>query len=113
MSVVEWFDRPAVPVAYAVLIGEVASSFGVGPELFEAAGIAPDALADADGRLTAIQAGNLLQVGMDLTREPGFGYEIGLRSRLFGVISTSGRGSSVGSRACRRSTWRYWAAVVG
>jgi AraC-like DNA-binding protein len=96
MSVVEWFDRPAVPVAYAVLIGEVASALGVGPELFEAAGITPDALADADGRLTAIQAGSLLQVGMELTREPGFGYEIGLRSSLtshgvmaFGLLTSA------------------------
>ena len=82
MTVVEWFDRPAVPVAYAWLIAEVASSFGVGPELFEAAGIAPDALVDPDGRLTAMQAGSLLYWGMELSQEPGFGYEIGLRSSL-------------------------------
>jgi AraC-like DNA-binding protein len=96
MSVAEWFDRPAVPVAYALLIGDVASSFGVGPELFEAAGIAQDALADPDGRLTAMQAGSLLHFGMELSREPGFGYEIGLRSSLtshgvmaFGLLTSA------------------------
>jgi len=96
MTVVEWFDRPAVPVAYAWLIAEVASSFGVGPELFEAAGIAPDALVDPDGRLTAMQAGSLLYWGMELSQEPGFGYEIGLRSSLtshgvmaFGLLTSA------------------------
>lgn len=96
MSVVEWFDRPAVPVAYALLIGDVASSFGVGPELFEAAGIAPDALVDPDGRLTATQAGSLLHFGMEFSGEPGFGYEIGLRSSLtshgvmaFGLLTSA------------------------
>lgn len=96
MSVVEWFDRPAVPVAYALLIGDVASSFGVGQELFEAAGVAPEALVDPDGRLTAMQAGSLLHFGMELTREPGFGYEVGLRSSLtshgvmaFGLLTSA------------------------
>lgn len=93
---VEWFDRPAVPVAYGLLIGEVASSFGVGAELFEAAGIAPDALVEPDGRLTATQAGSLLHCGMELSGEPGFGYEIGLRSSLtshgvmaFGLLTSA------------------------
>ncbi|HJR90142.1 MAG TPA: AraC family transcriptional regulator [Aeromicrobium sp.] len=96
MSVVEWFDRPAVPVAYGLHIAEVAASFGVGPELFDAAGIAPDAIADPDGRLTAMQAGSLLLRGMELTGEPGFGYEIGLRSSLtshgvmaFGLLTSA------------------------
>src|SRR5690349_11128787 len=93
---VEWYDRPAVPVAYGLHIGEVASSLGVGPELFDAAGIPPAALADPDGRLTAIQAGSLLNVGMELSGEPGFGYEVGLRSSLtshgvmaFGLLTSA------------------------
>jgi AraC-like DNA-binding protein len=96
MTVVEWFDRPAVPVAYGLLLAEVASSFGVGPELFDAAGVAPDALADPDGRLTAMQAGSLLHFGMELSQEPGFGYEVGLRSSLtshgvmaFGLLTSA------------------------
>lgn len=96
MTVVEWFDRPAVPVAYGLLIADVAAAFGVGPELFEAAGLAPDALADLDGRLTAMQAGGLLHCATELSREPGFGYEIGLRSSLtshgvmaFGLLTSA------------------------
>jgi AraC-like DNA-binding protein len=96
MTVVEWFDRPAVPVAYGSLLAEVASSFGVGPELFAAAGVAPEALADPDGRLTAMQAGSLLHFGMELSQEPGFGYEVGLRSSLtshgvmaFGLLTSA------------------------
>lgn len=92
----EWFERPAVPVAYASLIEEAAAPFGVGPELFAAAGIGPEALADPEGRLTALQAGLLLQRGMELTGEPGFGYEIGLRSSLtshgvmaFGLLTSA------------------------
>ncbi|HUP99067.1 MAG TPA: AraC family transcriptional regulator [Aeromicrobium sp.] len=93
---VEWFDRPAVPVAYGLHIAEVAASLGVGPELFEAAGIPPEALADPDGRLTANQAGSLLHVAAELSGEPGFGYEIGLRSSLtshgimaFGLLTSA------------------------
>ena len=93
---VEWFDRPAVPVAYGLHIAEVAASFGVGPELLDAAGISPDALADPDGRLTAMEAGTLLQLGVELTGEPGFGYEVGLRSSLtshgvmaFGLLTSA------------------------
>ena len=33
------------------------------------------------------------------------------RSRPFGVMTTSGR--AIGSSACRRSRWKYWADVVG
>lgn len=82
MTVVEWFDRPAVPVSYGLLIEEVAGDFGVGPELLDAAGVSRGALADTEGRLTALQAGLLLHHAVELTGEPGFGYEIGLRSSL-------------------------------
>ena len=79
---VEWFDRPAVPVAYGLLIEEVASDFGVGPELLDAAGLSRSQFVDTDGRLTAMQAGLLLHHALQLTEEPGLGYEIGLRSSL-------------------------------
>lgn len=92
----EWFDRPAVPVAYGILIQEVAASFGVGPELLDAAGVPRSAFGDPDGRLTALQAGALLLHGRELTGEPGFGYEIGLRSSLtshgvmaFGLLTSA------------------------
>jgi AraC-like DNA-binding protein len=94
--VAEWFDRPVVPVAYGILIQEVAASFGVGPELLDAAGVPRSAFGDPDGRLTALQAGALLLHGLELTREPGLGYEIGLRSSLtshgvmaFGLLTSA------------------------
>lgn len=85
----EWFDRPAVPVAYGLLIEEVAADFGVGPELLDAAGLSRAMFADTDGRLTAMQAGLLLHHALELSGEPGLGYEIGLRSSLtsHGVIA--------------------------
>ena len=92
----EWFDRPAVPVAYGLLIEEVAAGFGVGPELLDAAGLSRAEFVDTDGRLTAMQAGLLLYYALELTGEPGLGYEIGLRSSLtshgvmaFGLLTSA------------------------
>lgn len=92
----DWLDRPAVPVAYAVLIEEVAGAFGVGPELMRTAGVDRGVLADPSGRLSARQAGALLEHARDLTGEPGFGYELGLRSSLtshgamgFGLLTSA------------------------
>lgn len=92
----EWFDQPVVPVGYGLLIEEVAASFGVGTELLAAAGLSATAFADPQGRLTPLQAGHLLLHGMNLTREPGLGYEIGLRSSLtshgimgFGLLTSA------------------------
>ncbi|XBB67348.1 AraC family transcriptional regulator ligand-binding domain-containing protein [Nocardioides sp. WV_118_6] len=92
----EWFDQPVVPVGYGLLIEEVAASFGVGPELRAAAGLPATAFADPQGRLTPLQAGHLLRLGMDLTGEPGLGYEIGLRSTVtshgvmgFGLLTSA------------------------
>jgi AraC-like DNA-binding protein len=94
--VVDWLDRPAVPVAYAALIEEVAATFGVGPELLAAAGVDRSAFADPSARLTARQAGALLHHARELTGERGFGYEVGLRSSLtshgamgFGLLTSA------------------------
>jgi AraC-like DNA-binding protein len=94
--VVDWLDKPAVPVAYAVLIEEVAATFGVGPELLARAGVDRSAFADPTARLSARQAGALLHHARELTGEPGFGYEVGLRSSLtshgamgFGLLTSA------------------------
>lgn len=93
---VDWPDRPAVPVAYGLLIEEVAATFGVGPELLEAAGVPRAAFADPTARLSVRQAGSLLFHARELTGEPGFGYEVGLRSSLtshgamgFGLLTSA------------------------
>ena len=97
MTVVEWFDRPAVPVAYGLLVGRggvvVRGRTGV---VRRRRGGAVTHLADPDGRLTAMQAGSLLHFGMELSQEPGFGYEVGLRSSLtshgvmaFGLLTSA------------------------
>ena len=92
----DWFDRPAVPVTYGLLIEEVARSFGVGDELLAAAGVARSAFADPSARLSVRQAGSLLHHARELTGEPGFGYEVGLRSSLtshgtmgFGLLTSA------------------------
>jgi AraC-like DNA-binding protein len=94
--VADWFDRPAVPVAYGVLIEEVARSFGVGDELLDAAGVPRSAFADPSARLSVRQAGSLLHHARELTGQPGFGYEVGLRSSLtshgtmgFGLLTSA------------------------
>jgi len=91
------FDRPAVPVGYAQLVLDVAATHDVaGPELLAAADIPPAMLEDPNGRLTAWQAGALLLLAMEQSGEPGFGYEIGLRSSLtshgvmaFGLLTSA------------------------
>jgi AraC-like DNA-binding protein len=94
--VANWLDRPAVPVAYGLLIEEVAATFGVGAELWEAAGVTRDAVDDPSARLSARQAGSLLHHARELSAEPGFGYELGLRSSLtshgamgFGLLTSA------------------------
>jgi AraC-like DNA-binding protein len=94
--VADWFDRPAVPVAYGLLIEEVAQSFGVGDELLAAAGVPRSDFADPSARLSVRQAGSLLHHARELTGEAGFGYEVGLRSSLtshgtmgFGLLTSA------------------------
>src|ERR1044072_1404013 len=91
------FDRPAVPVGYAQLILDVAATHAVaGEELLAAAEVPPELLDDPSGRLTAWQAGALLLLAMEMSDEPGIGYEVGLHSSLtshgimgYGLISSA------------------------
>ncbi len=98
------FTRPAVPVAYGQLILDVVATHGVEPRaLLDAAEVAPEVMADPNGRLTAVQSGLLLWHAMELTGEPAIGYEIGLHSSLtshgimgYGLISSSSVRQAIG-----------------
>jgi AraC-like DNA-binding protein len=90
------FDRPAVPVGYAQLLLDVAATHDVaGDTLLAAANVPSELLDDPRARLTAWQAGALLLLAMELSEEPGIGYEVGLHSSLtshgimgYGLISS-------------------------
>jgi AraC-like DNA-binding protein len=74
-------DKPAVPVMYALLILDVARDHGADPtEVLARAGIPAALVDDPAGRLSANQAATLLLSAVRVSGEPGFGYEIGLRS---------------------------------
>lgn len=91
------FTKPFVPVAYALLILEVAERHGVHQrELMRETGIPDDLLEDPNARLTVLQAGSLLYQAMQRSGEPAFGYEIGLHSNLtshglmgYGLLSSA------------------------
>lgn len=79
----EDLEKPAVPVAYGLLILEIAADHGVAREaMLDGADFPPDLLGSADARLSLLQAGRLLFRGMQLSGDRAFGYEIGLRSNL-------------------------------
>jgi AraC-like DNA-binding protein len=92
----EHLNRPAVPIAYGLLILEIASERGVKREnLLGGSNIPADIWGKADARLSLVQAGGLLFRAMQLSNDPAFGYEIGLRSKLtshgfigYGVMSS-------------------------
>lgn len=76
-------SKPAVPIAYGILILELAAERGVNRETMLAGSNIPPALWDqADARLTLVQAGGLLYRAMHLSKDQALGYEIGLRSNL-------------------------------
>jgi AraC-like DNA-binding protein len=89
--------KPVVPVGYGRLILDVAATHDVDANrLLAAAGVPADLLDDPNARLSAIQSGSLLHVAMELSREPAFGYEVGLQSSLtshgimgYGLLSSS------------------------
>jgi AraC-like DNA-binding protein len=91
----EDLSQPAVPVAYALLILQVAAERGVRREdLLANLGIPPRLFEDSGSHLSLLQAGRLLYRAMQLTREPALGYEIGLHSNItshgfvgYGVMS--------------------------
>lgn len=91
----EHLNTPAIPIAYGLLILDAAKAFGVKREdLLANSNIPADIFDKADARLSLIQAGGLLFRAMQLSGNPAFGYEIGLRSNLtshgfigYGVLS--------------------------
>jgi AraC-like DNA-binding protein len=94
---VDELDKPAVPVMYALLILDVARDHGADPaDVLARAGIPTALIDDPAGRLSANQAAALLLSAIRVTGEPGFGYEIGLRSTAsshgimgYGLLSSS------------------------
>lgn len=91
----EHLNRPAVPIAYGLLILEIAAERGVRREVLLAHfNIPADLWNQPDARLSLVQAGGLLYRAMQLSKDPAFGYEVGLRSNLtshgfigYGVMS--------------------------
>jgi len=91
----EDLHKPAIPVAYGHLILTVAESLGISrAAMLEGQNLPAAVLATADGRLSMLQANNLLYRGLRLSGNPAFGYEIGLHSSLtthgfvgYGVLS--------------------------
>lgn len=89
--------KPFIPVAYGLLIIEVAGKYGLGREaLLAKAHVPPTRLESAEGRLSMMQAGSMLYVAMRETGYPAIGYEIGLHSHLtshgimgYGLLSSS------------------------
>lgn len=94
---VDELDRPAVPVMYALLILDVARDLGAETaDVLARAGIPASLVDDPAGRLSANQAATLLLSAIKVTGEPGFGYEIALRSTAsshgimgYGLLSSS------------------------
>jgi AraC-like DNA-binding protein len=79
----EDLNKPIVPVAYGLLILELAGERGVGRDtLLDGLGIPTGVLEKPDGRLTQLQISNLLFRALQMTKDPAFGYAIGLHSNL-------------------------------
>jgi AraC-like DNA-binding protein len=76
-------NQPAVPIAYALLILELASECGVTREAMLAnSNIPADILDKPDARLSLEAAGELLLRAILLSKDQAFGYAIGLRSNI-------------------------------
>ncbi|MGH8629576.1 MAG: AraC family transcriptional regulator [Burkholderiales bacterium] len=75
--------KPAVPVVYALFALSVVAERGVGrDQLLAGTGISPAVLENPETRLSVAQYGRLIGKALDLTGDPGLGYELGLRSQL-------------------------------
>jgi AraC-like DNA-binding protein len=73
-------DRPTIPIAYLELLLEILSERGFPPsDLFEGLPIQASLLAEP--RMSAIQWTRLVLRALELTEDPGLGYEYGLRMR--------------------------------
>jgi AraC-like DNA-binding protein len=75
--------KPTVPVSYALLVLEAAAAHGAAPDdVLARARIAPAQLDDPNGRTSVVVVGTLLLRAIELSGEPGLGYEMGLRTSL-------------------------------
>jgi hypothetical protein len=73
-------ERPTIPIAYLELLLEILAERGFLPSrLFE--GLPIDASLIAEPRMSAVQWTRLVLRAQELTRDPGLGYEYGLRMR--------------------------------
>lgn len=76
-------NQPAVPIAYGLLILELASERDVTREaMLTNSNIPADIWDKPDARLSLVSAGELLFRAMHLSKDQAFGYAIGLRSNL-------------------------------
>jgi len=90
-------EKPTVPVAYARLMIDAAQLHGVSAEaVLGACGIAARSFEDPNERMSVIDIASLVEQVIQLTGEPGIGYEIALSSSLtshglmgFGMMTSS------------------------
>lgn len=78
-----------VPATYVRLVLDAVEAHGVeGAAVLRAAGVAPEVVDDPDQRIPVLDIGTLLEEAIELTGEPGLGYEIALSSSLMshGII---------------------------
>lgn len=75
--------KPTVPVTYAVLLLDAAETHGVdGHELLRAAGVEPSRVQDPAERVSVIDIACLADQAVEMSGEPGLGYEIALASSV-------------------------------
>lgn len=74
---------PTVPARYALLVLEAVDALGADHrQVLDAVGLDPRSVQDPDVRLPADTLAALAATAVELTGEPGLGYEIGLSSSL-------------------------------
>lgn len=81
--------RPSIPIAYLQLLLEILGERGTGvAELLEGQDIGADLIGRPQARMSAWQWTRLVQRALDLSGDPGLGYEYGLRMRptVHGVL---------------------------
>ncbi len=75
--------KPTVPATYAALLLDAAGVHGVdGHELLAAAGIEPSQVSDPAGRLSVLDIACLADRAVEMSGEPGLGYEMALASSV-------------------------------
>ena len=75
--------KPTVPVGYAMMLLEAVEAHGIAPRrLLDAAGVEPHLLEDPAERVSVIEIAALMDRAIELTGEPGLGYELALSSSV-------------------------------